>query len=89
MIFSFFIIAILQCSVNFLLYSMVTQLHIQVYILFSHMIMLHHKWRLFFFKFVEFTVWMACGSIMQVAAKYNPKAKPQVTKEKGAVKYVS
>ena len=28
----------------FLLYSMVTQLHIYVYILFSHIIMLHHKW---------------------------------------------
>ena len=28
----------------FLLYSMVTQLHIHVHILFSHMIMLHHKW---------------------------------------------
>ena len=28
----------------FLLFSMVTQLHIQVYILFSHIIMLHHGW---------------------------------------------
>ena len=28
----------------FLLYSMVTQLHIHVHILFSHIIMLHHKW---------------------------------------------
>jgi len=28
----------------FLLYSMVTQLHIHVHILFSHTIMLHHKW---------------------------------------------
>ena len=28
----------------FLLYSMVTQLHIHIYILFSHVIMLHHKW---------------------------------------------
>ena len=27
----------------FLLYSMVTQLHIHVYILFSHIIRLHHK----------------------------------------------
>ena len=44
MIFIFFIIAGLQCSVSFLLYSMVTQLHIHVYILFSHIIMLHHKW---------------------------------------------
>ena len=30
MIFTFFIIAGLQCSVNFLLYSVVTQLHIHV-----------------------------------------------------------
>ena len=37
MIFIFSIIAGLQCSVNFLLYSMVTQLHIRVYMLFfSH-----------------------------------------------------
>ena len=28
----------------FLLYSMVTQLHIHVHILFSHIIMLRHKW---------------------------------------------
>ena len=42
MIFIFSIIA--QCSVNLLLYSMVTQLHIDVYILFSHIIMLHPKW---------------------------------------------
>ena len=28
----------------FPLYSMVTQLHIQVYILFSHLIMIHYKW---------------------------------------------
>ena len=28
----------------FLLYSMVTQLYIHAYILFSHIIMLHHKW---------------------------------------------
>jgi len=34
--FIFFIIAGLQCSVNFLLYSMVNQLHIHVEILFSH-----------------------------------------------------
>ena len=26
------------------MYSMVTQLHIHVYVLFSHIIMLHHKW---------------------------------------------
>ena len=31
-------------STFFLLYSMVTQLHIHVEILFSRMIMLHHKW---------------------------------------------
>ena len=43
-IFFFSIIAGLQCSINFLLYSMVTQLHIHVYFLFSHIIMLHHKW---------------------------------------------
>ena len=44
MIFIFSIIAVLQFSVNFLLYSMVIQLHIDVYILFSHIVMLHHKW---------------------------------------------
>ena len=44
MIFIFAIIADLQCSVNFLLYSNLTQLHIHVYILFSHIIMLYHKW---------------------------------------------
>ena len=52
LIFSFFlvmisifsIIAELQCPVNFLLYNKVTQLYIHVYILFSHIIMLHHKW---------------------------------------------
>ena len=44
MISIFSIIAGLQCSVNFLLYSKVTQLHIQVYIPFSHVNMLHHKW---------------------------------------------
>ena len=43
MIFVFSIIAGLQCSDNFLLYSILTQLHILVYILFSHIIMLHHK----------------------------------------------
>ena len=43
MIFTFSIIAGLQCSVNFLLYSKVTQLHIHIYILFSHIIMLHRK----------------------------------------------
>ena len=32
----------LQCSVNFILYSIVTQLYIDVHILFSHIIMLHH-----------------------------------------------
>ena len=41
--FYFFHIAGLQCSVNFLLYSLVIQLHIHVYILFSHIIRLHHK----------------------------------------------
>jgi len=50
MIFIFCIIAGLQSSVNLLLYSMVTQLHIHVYILFSHIIMLHHKWLDFFKK---------------------------------------
>ena len=44
MIFIFFIIAHLYCSVNFLLHSKVTQSHIHLYILFSHIIMLHHKW---------------------------------------------
>ena len=39
----FSIIAALQCSVSFLLYSKLTQSHIQVYILFSHIIMLHCK----------------------------------------------
>ena len=33
----------LQCSVNFLLHSKVTPLHIHVYILFSHIVMLHRK----------------------------------------------
>ena len=40
----FYIIAGLQCSINFLLYRKVTQLHIHIYTLFSHIIMLHHKW---------------------------------------------
>ena len=44
MLIFFSIIAVLQCSVNFLLYSMVTQLHIHAYIRFSHIIMLRHKW---------------------------------------------
>ena len=43
MIFIFSIIAGSQCSVNFLLYSKVAQSHGHVYILFSHIIMLHHK----------------------------------------------
>ena len=46
MIFIFSIMAGLQCSLNFLLYSKVTQSHIHVYILFLTLsfIMLHHKW---------------------------------------------
>ena len=46
MIFIFSIIVGLQCSVNFLLYSKVTQSHIHIYILFLTLssIMLHHKW---------------------------------------------
>ena len=36
----FSIIAGLQCSVNFLLYSKVTRSHIHIHILFSHIIML-------------------------------------------------
>ena len=49
MILIFSIIAGLQCCVSFLLYSMVTQLHIPAYILFSHII------RVFFlFCFVLF-----------------------------------
>ena len=44
----FFIIPDLQCSVNFLLYSMVTQLHIHVQILFSHIIIpIINDWILF------------------------------------------
>ena len=37
------VIAGLQCPVNFLLHSKMTQSHIHVYILFSPMIRLHHK----------------------------------------------
>ena len=44
MIFILSTIADLQYSVNFPLHSKVTQSHIHVYILFSHIIMLHHKW---------------------------------------------
>ena len=46
MIFIFSIIVCLQCSVNFLLYSKVTQSHIHIYILFLTLssIILHHKW---------------------------------------------
>ena len=44
MIFIFSIMADLQCSVNFLLHSKVTQSHIHVYIFFSPIIMLYHKW---------------------------------------------
>ena len=40
----FYILADLQCSVHFLLHSKVTQSHIHVYIVFSHIIMLRHKW---------------------------------------------
>ena len=43
MIFIFSIIAGLQCSVSFLLYSKVTQSHIHIYIPFSYILMLHHK----------------------------------------------
>jgi len=43
---NFFLIYFLfpQYITFFLLYSMVTQLHIHVRILFLHIIMLHHKW---------------------------------------------
>ena len=46
MIFIFSVTAGLQCSVNFLLYSKVTQPHIHIYILFLTLssTMLHHKW---------------------------------------------
>ena len=40
----FFIVAHLRCSVSFLLYSMVTQLYTQVFILYFYIIILHHKW---------------------------------------------
>ena len=43
-IFFFSIMAGLQCSVNFLLSSKVTQSHIRVYIPFSHIVMLCHQW---------------------------------------------
>ena len=45
MIFIFSVLAGLQCSVNFLLYSKVTQSHIQVYILFLTLssMMFHHQ----------------------------------------------
>ena len=39
-----FILLLPQYKFFFLLYSMVTQLHMHVYILFSHIIMLHPKW---------------------------------------------
>ena len=41
-LFYFFLFS--QYIIFFLLYSMVTQLHKHVYIFFSHIIMLHHKW---------------------------------------------
>ena len=44
MIFIFSVIDGLQCSVNFLLPSEATQSHIHEYILFSHIILPHHKW---------------------------------------------
>ena len=44
MIIIFAIIADLQCTVNFLGHSKVTQSNIHVYILFSHINMLYHKW---------------------------------------------
>ena len=44
MIFIFSAVAGLQCSVRSPLHSKVAQTHIHVYIRFSHMIMLHHKW---------------------------------------------
>ena len=40
----YFLIAISPIQFFFLPYSMVTQSHIHVHILFSHIIMLHHKW---------------------------------------------
>ena len=44
MVFIFSIIAGLQSSVSFLLHNKLTRSHIHVYILFSHIVMLHHKW---------------------------------------------
>ena len=41
--FLFSLLAGLQCSVSFSLYSKVTQSHIHTYILFSHMILLYHE----------------------------------------------
>jgi len=41
--FNLFLIVISPIQFFFLLYSMVSQLHIHVYILFSRIIMLHHK----------------------------------------------
>ena len=38
-----FLIASLQCSINFLVHGMVTQLRMHVQILFSHIIMLCHR----------------------------------------------
>ena len=43
MIFIFSMIADVQCSVHFLLHSKVTPSLLHVYILFSHIIMLHHE----------------------------------------------
>ena len=40
----YFLIVISPIQFFFLLYSMVTQLHVHVYNLLSHTIMLHHKW---------------------------------------------
>ena len=42
--FYYFLIVIFPIQFYFLLYSMVTQLHIHVHILFSHIIMPHHEW---------------------------------------------
>ena len=42
--FSFFFFCYSPNAIFCLLYIMVTQLHIHVHILFSHIIMLHHKW---------------------------------------------
>lgn len=43
LIFIFSIIADWECSLSFLLCSKVTQSLLDVYILFSHIVMLHHK----------------------------------------------